>query len=181
LLLLALLLVANVGLQLLNPWIAKSFIDGAQAGVPVEGLTLTAIENAPIGGRYVLALARDVTERVRKRVREAAALRVARTIRADASPERLLDDLLEEAVAIVGGDAATVYGWDNAPGGLLVVRNTVKTSGTYVPSAHGAVGRAVDQRAPVIVNDYQREPGMVASTLRAFSQCRRTVLSCSRA
>ncbi len=44
LLLLALLLVANVGLQLLNPWIAKSFIDGAQAGVPVEALTATAIE-----------------------------------------------------------------------------------------------------------------------------------------
>ena len=130
-------------------------------------LTLTAIENAPVGGRYVLALARDVTERVRTRVREAATLRVARTIRADASPERLLDDLLEEAVAIVGGDAATVYGWDNAPGGLVVVRNTVKTSGAYVPSAQGAVGRAVDKRTPVIVNDYQREPGMVASTLRA--------------
>jgi ABC-type multidrug transport system fused ATPase/permease subunit len=43
LLLLALFLVANVGLQLLNPWIAKSFIDGAQAGVPVEALTATAI------------------------------------------------------------------------------------------------------------------------------------------
>jgi len=44
LLLLALFLVANVGLQLLNPWIVKSFIDGAQAGVPVEALTATAIE-----------------------------------------------------------------------------------------------------------------------------------------
>ncbi|HLZ10041.1 MAG TPA: ABC transporter ATP-binding protein [Chloroflexota bacterium] len=44
LLLLALFLVANVGLQLLNPWIARSFIDGAQAGVPVDALTATAIE-----------------------------------------------------------------------------------------------------------------------------------------
>ena len=44
LLLLTLFLVANVGLQLLNPWIAKSFIDGAQAGVPVEVLTTTAVE-----------------------------------------------------------------------------------------------------------------------------------------
>lgn len=44
LLLLTLLLVANVGLQLLNPLIAKSFIDGAQAGVPVGVLTATAIE-----------------------------------------------------------------------------------------------------------------------------------------
>ncbi|HEY8694007.1 MAG TPA: ABC transporter ATP-binding protein, partial [Chloroflexota bacterium] len=43
-LLLTLFLVANVGLQLLNPWIAKSFIDGAQAGVPVAALTVTAIE-----------------------------------------------------------------------------------------------------------------------------------------
>jgi ABC-type multidrug transport system fused ATPase/permease subunit len=43
LLLLALLLFANVGLQLLNPWIAKSFIDGAQVGVPVGALTVTAI------------------------------------------------------------------------------------------------------------------------------------------
>lgn len=44
LLLLSFFLVANVDLQLLNPWIAKSFIDGAQAGVPVEALTTTAIE-----------------------------------------------------------------------------------------------------------------------------------------
>ena len=87
--------------------------------------------------------------------------------RADAGPERLLDDLLQEAVAIVGGDAATVYGWDDVPGGLVVVRNTVRTSGEYVPSAQGTVGRAAGERAPVIVNDYQREPGMVASTLRA--------------
>ena len=48
--------------------------DGAELHVE---LTLTAIENAPVGGRYVLALARDVTARVRTRVREAAALRVA--------------------------------------------------------------------------------------------------------
>lgn len=44
LLLLTLFLLANVGLQLLNPWIAKSFIDGAQSGVPVEALTVTALE-----------------------------------------------------------------------------------------------------------------------------------------
>lgn len=44
LLLLALLLVANVSLQLLNPWIARSFIDGARGGVPSEALTVTAIE-----------------------------------------------------------------------------------------------------------------------------------------
>lgn len=44
LLLLTLLLLANVGLQLLNPLIAKSFLDGARAGVPVEALTATAIE-----------------------------------------------------------------------------------------------------------------------------------------
>ena len=44
LLLLAVCLFANVGLQLLNPWIAKSFIDGAQAGVPVNALTAKAVE-----------------------------------------------------------------------------------------------------------------------------------------
>lgn len=41
---LTLLLFSNVGLQLLNPWIARSFIDRARAGVPVETLTTTAIE-----------------------------------------------------------------------------------------------------------------------------------------
>jgi ABC-type multidrug transport system fused ATPase/permease subunit len=40
---LALLLAANVGLQLLNPWIARAFIDGARAGLPLESLTLTAL------------------------------------------------------------------------------------------------------------------------------------------
>src|SRR5579859_3008875 len=44
LVLLGCLLLANVGLQLLNPWIAKSFIDGAQVGVPIEVLTQTALE-----------------------------------------------------------------------------------------------------------------------------------------
>lgn len=43
-LLLGLLLLASVGLQLLNPWIAKAFIDQAQAGVPVDALTITAVE-----------------------------------------------------------------------------------------------------------------------------------------
>lgn len=44
LLLLAFLLIAGVGLQLLNPWIARAFIDRAQAGVSTEALTVTAIE-----------------------------------------------------------------------------------------------------------------------------------------
>ena len=44
LLLLTLFLVANVGLQLLNPWIARAFIDRARAGVPGDALTVTAIE-----------------------------------------------------------------------------------------------------------------------------------------
>ncbi len=43
-LLLGLFLVGSVGLQLLNPWIVKSFIDAAQAGAPVEALTASAIE-----------------------------------------------------------------------------------------------------------------------------------------
>lgn len=43
LLLLTLLLVGSVSLQLLNPWIAKAFIDGAQGGVPIAALTTTAI------------------------------------------------------------------------------------------------------------------------------------------
>jgi ABC-type multidrug transport system fused ATPase/permease subunit len=43
LVLLALLLAANIGLQLLNPWIARAFIDGARAEVPLESLTLTAL------------------------------------------------------------------------------------------------------------------------------------------
>jgi ATP-binding cassette, subfamily B, bacterial len=43
LVILALLLAANIGLQLLNPWIARAFIDGARAGLPLESLTLTAL------------------------------------------------------------------------------------------------------------------------------------------
>ena len=85
-----------------------------------------------------------------QRVRDAAALRVAGKIRADAGPERMLDDLLEEAVAIVGGDAATVYGWDEVPGGLVVVRNTVRTSGEYVPSAQRPLTARLKNGFPVI-------------------------------
>jgi len=43
LVILALLLAANIGLQLLNPRIARAFIDGARAGVPLGSLTATAL------------------------------------------------------------------------------------------------------------------------------------------
>src|ERR1700687_2561450 len=40
---LAVLLAANVGLQLFNPRIARAFIDGARAGLPLESVDWTAV------------------------------------------------------------------------------------------------------------------------------------------
>jgi PAS domain S-box-containing protein len=130
-------------------------------------ITLSAIQAGPTSEAYVLALAREVTERLQLRREGAVVLRLLRRLAADASHQRVLDDLLEEAAAIVGAEGATVYGWDEAVGRLTVVRNTVRTTGQHLPTGQGAVGQAIVRLGPVIVNDYQRAPGMVPSTVAA--------------
>src|SRR5579859_2782663 len=57
--LMALLLLASIGLQLLSPQIVRTFIDTAMAGAPAETLTMTALLFLGVGlaGQVVSALA----------------------------------------------------------------------------------------------------------------------------
>src|SRR5947199_414780 len=147
----------------------RTIRSGSGAELRVE-FTLSSLDDAPVPGSYLVVLARDVSDRGYLRVRAAAALRVARKLSAEPDHEHVLDELLREAVIMVECDGATVYRWDDQHAQLSIVRNTVRTTGTHIPSGQGAVGRAVEQRGPVIVNDYQHEPGMVAATAHAGVQ-----------
>jgi CheY-like chemotaxis protein len=83
-----------------------------------------------------------------------AQLRLAQYMAAEADPERILERLLDEAVRLVGGDAGAVYRWDEARSALLLVRSVldVAAPASVVHSGEGAVGLAVEQRKPVVVD-----------------------------
>ena len=71
-------------------------------------LTLTPLDQVSAEGCYVLAIVRDVTARRHASVRRDVLLRVAR-LAAEIDAEQLLTNLLNEMVAVVGGDAGGVY------------------------------------------------------------------------
>ncbi|MDQ6674706.1 MAG: EAL domain-containing protein, partial [Chloroflexota bacterium] len=72
-------------------------------------------------------------------VRRESMLRLARRFASESDPEQVLVDLLDEAIAVLGCDDGTL------------TRESV--------SGVGVSGRAVDRRAPVIQNEYQKECG----------------------
>jgi diguanylate cyclase (GGDEF)-like protein/PAS domain S-box-containing protein len=110
---------------------------------------------------------RDMTMRVQRMaaqtqlVRRDSLLRLARRFAAESDPEQVLTDLLDEAVAVLGGHNGTLTRWDAVNSVLVPVRNTVPTAGEYtvIEVGAGVSGRAIEQRAPVLLNDYQNESG----------------------
>jgi diguanylate cyclase (GGDEF)-like protein/PAS domain S-box-containing protein len=94
-------------------------------------------------------------------VRRESLLRLARRFASESDPEQVLTDLLDEAVAVLGGHNGTLTKWDAIRSALVPVRNTVPTASEYtvIEVGTGVSGRAVDKRAPVILNDYQAESG----------------------
>src|SRR5713226_2567533 len=94
-------------------------------------------------------------------VRRESLLRLARRFASESDPEQVLTDLLDEAVAVLGGHNGTLTRWDAHRNVLVPVRNTVPTANEYtvIMLGTGVSGRAVDKRAPVILNDYQTESG----------------------
>jgi signal transduction histidine kinase len=71
----------------------------------------------------------------------------------------VLEVLLEEAVPLVGGDDGGIASWDEVRGELCQARSFLPSQniGTRLNLQLSASGRAAATRAPVIVNDYQRE------------------------
>jgi diguanylate cyclase (GGDEF)-like protein/PAS domain S-box-containing protein len=94
-------------------------------------------------------------------VRRESLLRLARQFASESDPEQVLTDLLDEAVAVLGGHNGTLSRWDTIKSVLVPVRNTVPTANEYtvIEVGRGVSGRAIEKRAPVILNDYQTESG----------------------
>jgi diguanylate cyclase (GGDEF)-like protein/PAS domain S-box-containing protein len=93
--------------------------------------------------------------------RRESLLRLARRFASECDAEQVFTDLLDEAVAVLGGDDGTLSSWDPARGVLVIVRNTVPNveESTVIQVGCGASGRAVAMRAPIVINDYQQEFG----------------------
>jgi CheY-like chemotaxis protein len=84
--------------------------------------------------------------------RREALLRQARRFAAETDPARLLDDLLREAIALVGGSAGVVTRWDDEDKALVAVgAGTRALEAQRLRLGEGASGRAAQQRAPVLV------------------------------
>jgi PAS domain S-box-containing protein len=127
------------------------------------------VHDAEGRARYLRGLMVDITEQVRQRARRETLLRVARRIAAEGGSEQVLDVLFEEAPLLVGGDGVIVNRWDEEQQRLVPVRNTFPNAAEFprLPAGAGAVGEAIERRAPVIVNDYQAAENVVAPAWRA--------------
>lgn len=101
--------------------------------------------------------------------RREALLRIAHRFAGDASTEELLDSLLREALALVGGDLGAVFRWDPRRGGLVPVRASGELAAQLpvIPAGLGVSGRAFSERAPVIIENYQRAPAALPALARA--------------
>lgn len=94
--------------------------------------------------------------------RRDAMVRVARHFAAEGDARKVLAELMKEAVAAVGGDDGAIAHWDEPRGTLAPVQSLASPPrAVTLDLERSASGRAVRQRAPVIVNDYQRELGPV--------------------
>jgi GAF domain-containing protein len=85
--------------------------------------------------------------------RQEALLRMTRQFAAEADPARLVDELLQEAIELVGGSAGVVTRWDDERCVLVPVSSTAPIVGALeLRLGEGASGRAAETRAPVLMN-----------------------------
>jgi CheY-like chemotaxis protein len=83
--------------------------------------------------------------------RQEALLRMTRRFAAEADPERLVDELLHEAIDLVHGSAGVVTRWDEESSVLVPVAATVPVLNTLrFHLGEGASGQAADRRTPVL-------------------------------
>jgi predicted ATPase/DNA-binding NarL/FixJ family response regulator len=132
---------------------------GMQAGADdylAKPLQIDELELRLIAAARVTDLHRQLSTRAAERE---AVLHLARRLPAEGDPEQLLSGLLAEAAVLLGGTAGIVSLWDEEHGVLVPLRNTIPTTaGDARPAAgQAASARAVERRAPVLLNDYQRE------------------------
>lgn len=118
------------------------------------------------------SVGRDMTERKRAEAererryeeseralaRRAALLRLARELSSEADPRVVLAGLLDDAVALVGGDGGCVQRWDERRSRLIPVRSTEgdTVASRAVVTGDGAARQAIERPGTVILNDYPR-------------------------
>jgi diguanylate cyclase (GGDEF)-like protein/PAS domain S-box-containing protein len=137
--------------------------DGTQLPVSYVVTPLAAqgrFSGAVLGFRDITMLKQKVAAQTQL-VRRDSLLRLARRFAAESDAEQVLTDLLNESVAVLGGHDGTLTRWDPALQVLVPVRNTVPTANEYtvINIGEGVSGRAIALRAPVFINDYQRQAG----------------------
>ncbi|TME94205.1 MAG: EAL domain-containing protein [Chloroflexi bacterium] len=118
---------------------------------------------------------RDMTQRKHQLaaqtqlVRRDSLLRLARRFASESDAEQVLTDLLDEAIAVLGGDDGTLSRWDSVQCALVPVRNRVPTAAEFssIAVGIGVNGQAIERRAPAILNDYQQQIGTETAAGRA--------------
>jgi GAF domain-containing protein len=103
--------------------------------------------------------------------RREALLRQARRFAAETDPRRLLDDLLREAIGLVGGSAGIVSEWDNENQVLVAVGASAPAlQQQRLQLGEGASGRAAQQRTPIFLcrsDDGRRDRALVDAALES--------------
>jgi CheY-like chemotaxis protein len=139
-------------------------IAGMQAGADdylAKPFNLSDIEARLIAAERVTVLHR----------RREALLRQVRRFAAETEPGRLLDDLLREAIQLVGGSAGLVTRWDDEQQALVAVRtSTPRLEERRLRLGEGASGRAAQQRKPVHLRRAERgkpDPALAYANLES--------------
>ena len=126
-------------------------IAGMQAGADdylAKPFSLPDIEARLIAAERVTALHR----------RREALLREARQFAAETDSSRLLDSLLSDAIALVGGTGGLVTRWDEDERRLISVGCGSADPPPRLRLGEGASGRAARQRTPVLLHRGQGSP-----------------------
>ncbi len=140
-------------------------VEGMQAGADdylVKPLNRDDLRLRLIAASRVTALHQELEARRAEALRRVASrealLRLARRFAAEGNLDHLLTALLEEAVAALGAENGNLMRWDEARGQLVTARTrfAAVAAPPVLAAGQGAAGRAVAQRAPVVVDNYQQ-------------------------
>jgi CheY-like chemotaxis protein len=124
-------------------------IAGMQAGA--DDYLAKPFDLADIEARLIAAERVTVAHRRRE-----ALLRLARRFAAQDNPAQLLENLLSEAVELVGGSTGIVARWDDDDKALVALgASTPELNAQRLRLGEGASGRAAQQRAPVLLRRSQ--------------------------
>lgn len=105
------------------------------------------------------ALAQREAERERMLARLNGLLRLARRFAAEGNVEQVLTELLDEAMSALGAIGGGLLRWDEHQEVLVPVRSSLLNEETWVvhTAERGASRRVIEERRPVIMNDYQQD------------------------